>query len=70
MGTELCDSAVPHQCFYANDVKVQDVPDQIDVMFAFYLFDQNVACSISLNGILSCCVSFPISYCMELTDVL
>jgi hypothetical protein len=29
MGTELCDSANPQ--LTANDVKVKDVPDQLDV---------------------------------------
>jgi hypothetical protein len=36
LGTELCDSAEPHQCFYANDVKVQDVLFTLTPSFAFF----------------------------------
>jgi hypothetical protein len=57
LGTELCNSAEPHQCFDANDVEVQDVPVHFDAKFCILLSDRCVACSISLNGILSQCVS-------------
>ena len=56
MGTESCDSVDP-QLYHANDVKIKMYLTSLTPSFCILLSNRNVAYSISLNGILSLCMS-------------